>query len=212
VANPVRCIVAGDSFVEGTTADGVPGDVMGLSGLVNHMGWHLGLDDVWSSGSGGTGWLRATGNRIALNDRFQRDVIDRAPDLAVIAMGVNDGEQDPGLLRTVVTTWCANFRHALPTSPLIIVAPWSPQGAGPLDIRTAIIAGAQAENSGKTFVVDPGMPGAEWQWPAPGHQGMPTGVGNGDWAVDAGGTHPSIAGHAYLGARLANAIKQQLMA
>ncbi|WJH39673.1 SGNH/GDSL hydrolase family protein [Aliirhizobium terrae] len=211
-ANPIRCIVAGDSFVEGTTSDGVPNDVMGLSGLVNHMGWHLGLDDVWASGSGGTGWLRANGNRVALSDRFQRDVIDHAPDLAIIAMGVNDGEQNPGQVQTVVATWCAKFRQALPTSPLFIVAPWSPQGSGPLDIRTAIIAGAQTENSGRTFVIDPAVPGSEWQWPAPGHQGMTTGVGNGDWVVDNGGTHPSVAGHAYLGARLANAIREKLAA
>jgi hypothetical protein len=124
---------------------------------------------------------------------------------------VNDGNQDAGLIQTAVTAWCNAFRAALPASPLVVVAPWAPKGSTVTAIRTAIIAGAQAEGSGRTFVIDPRETGAEWQSTTPGQQGTTTGQGNGDWAVDSGGTHPSIAGHAYLGARLANAIRQTLM-
>lgn len=211
-ANPLRCIVAGDSFTEGTTADGAQGDTMGLSGFVNHMGWHLGLDDVWSSGSGGTGWLQTSGSRIALASRLQRDVIDYAPDMAVIAMGVNDGSQDPIAVQAVVAAAVASFRQQLPNSPLIGVLPWAPQGAGVAAINDAIRAGYETDVSGRTHVVDPTVPGAEWQWPASGHQGNPTNVGNGDWLVDNGGTHSTVAGYAYQGYRLAEVIKARLAA
>lgn len=212
VANPLRCVVAGDSFTEGTTADGVPADIAGLSGYTNAMAWYLGLDDVWASGSGGTGWLQTNGERVALVDRFQRDVIDPAPDMAVVAMGVNDAAQAPSAIQVAVASCCQAFRTAVPTAPLFVVAPFSPQGADAPAVRAAVILGAQAENSGRTFIIDPRAPGREWQSTGSGTQGLPTGNGNGDWVVDAAGTHPTVAGHAYLGARLADAIREKLAA
>lgn len=212
VGNPLRCIVAGDSFTEGTTGDGTPTDIGGLSGFANYMGWGLGLDDVWCSGSGGTGWVQTSGSRVGLIDRFQLDVIARAPDLAVVAMGVNDSAIADATLQAAVSACVTNFRTALPTVPLAIVVPWAPQGSSPSHTRAAIIAGAQTDASGRTVIIDPKVTGAEWQWPAAGRQGATTGVGNGDWAIDSGGTHPTVAGHAYLGQRLANAIKGALAA
>ncbi len=118
-----RVLVVGDSFTEGTGATGGYPWVVWTS-------WHMGWIDVWKAGAGSTGYV-ADGTRLALIDRYTNDIIAQAPDICIIAMGLNDRvnyETDPtATLSSIETIWDAVLT-ALPAMQLIIIGPWPTSG------------------------------------------------------------------------------------
>lgn len=113
-----RCIIAGDSFTEGS------GSILGTHGyaylLANKFGW-----DVWASGLGGTGYVATNGGtRQNLTQRIAADVIAFNPDIVIHAMGIND-TAGPTVATNAADCYDA-VAAALPDCKQIVVGPWWP--------------------------------------------------------------------------------------
>lgn len=187
-----RCVVAGDSFTEGTgaIAGGVTG--FGLLGFANVAGQALGLEDLWSSGSGGTGWAKTNGAQVNLLDRLGPDVISPVPDAVILATGINDVDASAAGANAVAAL--AQLRMALPAALIFVVGPWdvwvpAAMSSAAIAVRDALAAACLGQS--RVWFFDP------------------TGVvyekaGGGDV------THPSRAGHRTLGLWLANQIRAEL--
>jgi len=192
-----RVLFVGDSFTEGTGASGAPNYVTWAS-------WHMGWEDVWRCGSGSTGYVE-DGTRQSLVDRYANDIITQAPDICVIAMGINDRtayNSSPSSVTTAATTVWDAVIAARPQTQLIIVGPWSNRGGIYVDsvlvaMDTALAALASAR--GLRYI----SPIQEGWITGNGKVGATTGNGNADIYISTDGTHPSNAGHEYLGWRLA---------
>jgi hypothetical protein len=138
VASP-RCIVAGDSFTEGTGSN----PALGFASLLAHkFGW-----DVWASGLGGTGYVRTNGSRTNLLDRLNTDIIAHSPDILIYAMGINDFA-DPMVGANAAACYDA-VAAALPNCRQIVMGPFWPNApysasAKTVANRAAIKAEAEA--------------------------------------------------------------------
>ena len=188
---PIRCLVAGDSFVEGAGAVIGGQSAYGLLGFANVAALGLGIDDLWSSGSGGTGWVQTNGSRVNLTGRLASDVIGPAPNVVVIAMGMNDA--DAAAAGTNAAAALTSIRAALPGALIYVVGPWDPWAPDPMPSSAmAVRAAVSAASSGRAGVwfFDP--------------SGLPFSRASGDI------THPSRAGHQTLGVWLANQIRTEL--
>jgi lysophospholipase L1-like esterase len=192
-----RFMISGDSFTEGTGSNG------GFP-YAQWVAWHMGWPDVWQAGSGSTGYV-ADGQRLALIDRYQNDLINQAPDILVIAMGINDLTSYASTPATVTaaaaTIWDAVIAQ-LPATELVIVGPWSPKGGVYTD-ETLMALDAELHAMAKTRGLRFISPIQEGWITGNGKVGATTGNGNADLYTSNDGTHPSPAGHEYLGWRLA---------
>jgi lysophospholipase L1-like esterase len=211
-----RVIVLGDSFTEGQ--DGT-GDV--LPSYVEQLGLRLGWQDIWASGSGGTGYLNpgpAGSGREAFAGRLQQDVLQYRPDVVIVAGGFNDvpaypadaiGAQASHVLQTI--------RTQLPHTTLIVLGPWGAGGTVPSALAAArdAIQTAAAPYAdlfidlftGQSYRYGQPLGPATGRWiTGTGNAGQPHGDGNADQYIAADGVHPTLAGHAYLGQRLADAL------
>lgn len=189
-----RLIVMGDSFVEGTGATGITSFGKKTARLLD---WW----DAWASGVGSTGYVEpGTTGKVKFRDRVQADVIDHAPDVVVVAGGINDRLHPPSSVGTEAGLLFDAIISGVPAVELLVVGPWWPNGSPPADIlavRDAIKAKATAR--GLLFV----DPIAEGWITGNGNAGAPNGSGNADVYISSDGTHPTPAGHRYLGRRLA---------
>lgn len=170
----------GDSFTEGT----------GATAGVGYVSWvqrNLNLRDVWKCGLGSTGY-KADGIRVALEDRYQNDVIDQAFDVTVFATFLNDERDTSGkrtaTINAALAVWDACIA-ARPDAEYVIVGPWPNNGGSGVDPDlTSLDALAQtaAESRGLRFI-------------SPIQDGLTFTV------VD--GTHPDDDGHKTIGDWLA---------
>jgi lysophospholipase L1-like esterase len=192
-----RVLFSGDSFVEGT------GVTAGF-GMARWLAWDMAWADLWKAGSGSTGYYY-DGTRLALVDRYVNDLIAQAPNILIIAMGLNDRVQwntDPAPVIAAATTIYDAVAVGLPNAEVIVVGPWSPQGAGYVQTGLAPMdAALQAlvEAHGWRYI----SPIQEDWITGNGKVGATTGNGNADIYISSDGTHPSDAGHEYLAWRLA---------
>ena len=181
----LRLIVAGDSFTEGT-------GTLAYDGFAQIAGKLLGFSDIWASGSGGTGWIQTNGSRVALGDRFVQDVSSRTPDVAILAMGLNDeGDGNDASVVTAMRTAIAAQRATKPATMIYVVGPWDPSApsappGGRTSLRDAMQAGCAGLGGVKFF--------------------DPVGVSYTKYDT----THPDTAGHVTLGTWLADRIKADL--
>lgn len=149
--NMARVLVVGDSFTEGT------GSTNGL-GFVEWLQRQLGYRDVWRVGSGSTGYASDGSGRLALEDRYQNDVIDQAPDVVIWAMGINDPRSTSGdrtaTVASATTCWDA-LTSQRPDTEQIVVGPWPNNGGSGVDSTLAqldLALQAAAESRGLRFV------------------------------------------------------------
>jgi lysophospholipase L1-like esterase len=146
-----RCIVIGDSFVEGTGATG-----SNATGWVRRLGECLGISDTWASGLGGTGYLQTSGSRAKFRDRIVTDCINYNPDMYVLAGGLNDyASFTAAAIGAEVATLCAQLKAALPNANGIVMSPFWRNGVETiptnfLDAKDAIKSAALT--AGMTFV------------------------------------------------------------
>jgi len=115
-----RVIVIGDSFTDGTGADGLGGTCW-VTRFAQAMGWA----DVWKSGVGGTGYLNAgTGGRTTFRGRVASDVIAYAPDVVIVAGGINDTSSSQAAVQAEAALLYAQIRAGLPNAVLVVVSPF----------------------------------------------------------------------------------------
>lgn len=202
----VRVVVLGDSFTEGTGAPSPDGFTWAMSRL---LGW----PDTHASGSGATGYLNpGPSPRVAFQARVQTDVIDLSPDIVIVAGGINDSSgYTANQIQTAAELLYDTIRAALPGATLIVLSPWWKDGQPSFAIRTVRDAiQAACVNRAHLFidsiVATSGTLNTLGWITGTGHVGGTTSEGNADYYISSDGTHPSNAGHWYLGYRLASAI------
>lgn len=129
-----RLVFLGDSFTEGNGAINFAEDYPSI------VGRSLGIPDVWQSALGGTGWVKALGNRPGLVDRIEQDGVAANGDIYVIAMGVNDS---PGIYSAAVDT-LTKLTEGRPDAKIFVIGAWNPNGpaANPKAAINAEIAAA----------------------------------------------------------------------
>lgn len=193
-----KVAVHGDSWTEGS------GRTSAGFGFATWVSWHMGWPDLWKLGSGGTGYV-ADGPRQSLVDRYVNDVITLGGDIVILAFGINDAtawSSSPASVLTAATTVYDAIAAGLPNAELIVVGPWSPKGAGY----------AQAEHVAMDLALQPLVEARGLRYISPiqegwitgnGRVGATTGNGNSDIYIASDGSHPTDAGHEYLGWRLA---------
>ena len=221
---------------------GAPSPRWGISGPFWEAAAALGIPHLDIDAIGGTGYApnntnvdtRNAGNRFAAR---LAGTVDAAPDLVVVAGGINDNNSAaaPPLYATAqearqrfdaeVESYFSALRAALPQSVLVALAPWSPrerQPADPVEVSKAETVRAALARSGGPWVFIDNLrggwrssSGASGGTPGPwqtgtGHSGRPAGNGNGDQYLSADGVHLNAAGSAYLGARLAADLRAAL--
>jgi len=211
-----RVIVMGDSLSEGQVGTGNV-----LDSFVHQLGWLMGWDDIWASGSGGTGYLSpgpADSQRVKFRDRLQSDVIKYKPDLVILEGGFNDVSYSKEDIRKEVMLVVGAVHRALPGTKVIVLSPWytsaqlTEQQLSARDaIREAALPNADVyidTYSGETFVRGNLTAAATGPWiTGTGAVGAPASNGNADLYVSSDRMHPTAAGHAYFAQRLASAIQ-----
>lgn len=141
-----RVIVVGDSFTEGAGAS-----LSAATSWVRRAAHSLGWADMSASGVGSTGYLNpGPGGRVKFRDRIASDVIAFAPDVWVIAGGINDhGSYAAADIGAEASALFAQLRAALPDAVGVVVGPFWRNGvetipASLLDTRDALKAAADA--------------------------------------------------------------------
>jgi hypothetical protein len=164
------------------------------------LGW-----TVTPAGVAGTGYLadKGTPNFTSYGERLAA-VLATNPDIIVVSGGINDSAgYDHGLVAAEVAALYARLAAATPRA--IVVTPFNSSQVltgGPSRVAwLGAVVKAQAAIYGLQCV-DVQSPGS-WVW-GDGTVVAPLGTGNSDvYVYD---THPTPAGHAYLGTRFAFAI------
>jgi lysophospholipase L1-like esterase len=138
-----RCIVIGDSFVNGTGAAGA-----GCTAFVRRFSQAMGWPDTWASGIGGTGILNP-GSFVKFRDRIATDCTAWNPDVVVIVGSVNDTSFSAAQVQAESALLFQQIRAALPSVLLIVTAPTWKQGVSSynnalLQIRDGIKTAALA--------------------------------------------------------------------
>lgn len=117
-----RYIVVGDSFTEPTITDS--GTKLYTSGgWVQQLAYLTGYD-IWSAGSGGTGFVQTNGARPKCRDRLVNDVLAFNPDGVIFANGINDGSSD---IATFTSEVAGCFLDCAGRE-LIVLSPFYPKG------------------------------------------------------------------------------------
>jgi len=209
-----KLIAITDSYGDGPNPDS-------FNDLFKRAGRLLGIRDTRVSPSGGTGNMNpGPFSRVKFRSRVQEVMLNYTPDIALVAGGINDSDRHTSAIYpagaatalTVLGTEAAALYDAIrsgsPTSALVVVGPWWPNenptnnaaGSDVIGVRDTIEAKALA--AGAIFI-DP--IGEQWIT-GTGRVGTPAGNGNADYYISSDGTHPSPAGHAYLGRKLEQAL------
>lgn len=180
-----RMIILGDSFTQGTNDTG--GSY--LRGYVRSLGDLLGVNEIWASGLGGTGYLDDDGGtKYTIRERAVLDATSQSPDIIMIFAGFNDfGVSSAAAIGTECAATITAIRAASATVPIIIGGIW-PQGltapsATILAAEAAIKSAVVAANDVNTVFVPVSSAPTPW-----------------NYAVGTDGTHPSPAGHDTLAA------------
>lgn len=206
-ATNVRVVSIGDSVCSNT------GAIMPNGGWQTVAGKLLGWTDVRQIAFGGTGFSNAGSYNTFGDPKRVTDAVNARPDLLMIHASGNDNAQS-GVQTAALSTFRA-YRAALPTVPIVVT------GVDTFAGSAANIAVQQAtEGAVKaafTQWADPLSyfipvwtdPTGSWHT-GTGYVGATAGDGNADiYSVD--GAHPNDAGHAYLGRRLANALRSLVL-
>lgn len=166
----------------------------------------LGIEDWWSSGLPGTGYLTVSGSSVKLRDRITTDIVNLSPDLVVISgMGYNDNAQVAATLQAEVTLCVQQLLASLPNAYFVFFGSFignsfTPNGARRTAITDGITAGMDTR---RCALFDP----VALLWET-GGGGGPTSVGTGNagYYVSSDTIHPGQDGHNMLGKLMAEAV------
>jgi lysophospholipase L1-like esterase len=200
----LRALFVTDSYGEGTGGNPLTSWQYTTSRL---LGW----TDVWSAPEGGTGYLNAgPAGRKTFFDRLATDVYPYAPEVLVIAGGINDTVSNnagwtlaSGLLEKAARTLYSEIAKNLPNTRLYVVNTWYPLAPvyAPIEDAHLAIVSAATNNSNVTALINP----RGWIT-GTGKVGSTTGSGNADLFTTSDSIHPTQAGHDFLGYNVASAI------
>lgn len=211
--NKIRAIFFGDSITEAGSSGFEP--VYGYPAIVSQIfDW-----DGWNSGSGGTGFLNpGPAGRVKFRDRLDDDVVRYNPDVLIVCGGLNDERYPVVDVINEAQLFFNEVKTKLPNTEVIIISPFSPQGTPP-QVRKDITAGLKniAINLGYPYIdIVNGetynkagtqlVAGLGNIITGAGNAGNPQTTGNATVFISADGTHPTRAGHMYLGQRIAEEI------
>lgn len=204
IPGPRVCIL-GDSYTEPTIVDSTAGIK-----LTEHDGWAtvmcrmLGWEDRFILGSGGTGYCSPGSNdRVKFRDRVQNDVIDKNPDIVVVAGGLNDAGFDDADVAVEANLLFTEILSDLPAARLYVVSPFyfETPDAGILSRSAAIEAVVPSDAYFIDLLSPPAITGT-------GDQDNPAANGNADAFIGGDSLHPTFAGHQFLGRLVASLIHQ----
>jgi lysophospholipase L1-like esterase len=184
-ANRIKLGWIGDSYSQGY--QGIPY----LTGRL--LGWDIEIDST----DGGTGYQTAAAGSTFLTR--VPDMVAAAPDVVVVAGGINDAA--PGL-QAAATSVLSGLRAGLPDAPIYVVGPWCPPGStySAQSAKYTAMQGAVAAVSNCIFI-DPHT----W-FTGTGNTSNIIGDGNSDVYIQSDNTHPNTVGRSYLAGRMADAI------
>lgn len=192
----IRAIFIGDSITEGPSGQNAFSSYAAITAQL------LGLDDVWVSGVGATGYLAAPAPKLTFRQRLATDVTPFAPQVIVIAGGTNDGGSTDAQVQAECALYFDAITAALPAALVFVLGPWNPRNSARPSLNTAIKTAAA------------GRPNFYWvsnyeeNWiSGTGDAAIPNGTGNSDIVTSTDHTHPTPYGIEYLGRRLADALK-----
>ena len=177
----------GDSYMYGTGAGNV------ASAAFDTMCELSGLEPL-PDGIGGTGWLSSGSSIPATRATTKLSGLTYHPDYVFLDLGYNDAGGDMGALATSFNNTVAAVQANAPTAKIIVFGPATPVGssANLTYVKNAVSACCTA--LGLPFIdVD--------NWVSLANKSVYTGNDN---------THPTQAGHDYIGARKAQAVSSYL--
>lgn len=181
-----RVMVMGDSYTE-------PEDSWAV---------HTGLicaEDAWKNGQGGTGILAdggAANGKTKFRDRVSTDVAPYAPDIVIVAGGINDNDSTKytaAQFRAEYDLLLSDLQEQIPGVQIVCVGPFFPSEPGSFLISLRDEAKASAAAAGASFV-----------------DGFVFTSANNPRYIGADGTHPNSAGQEYLGRRVGGEIAAKL--
>lgn len=211
-----KLMVMGDSFTEGTGANGW------FNGYASVIGTFLGMD-TWTSGSGGTGFVNPNSglNRVKYQDRVQHDVINYKPDLVIIQGGQNDTAYLKSDIQSAANLLFQTLKSGLSNVPIIVISN--------IAIATLTTAMTDCRDAIKTAALSNGVAlidsidgttydfkgnvitNAFGNWfTGGGNIGSPQTTGNRSIYCWTDSGHPSNDGHRYIGERVAGEIYKLL--
>jgi lysophospholipase L1-like esterase len=195
----VRIYVQGDSFAASAMADRV------WDGLGSVAADWFGARDCWVGAIGGTGWLNPGTGQTKFRDR-NAPLIAAAPDIVLICGGHNDRTYPTADVTAEVAAWITTTRAALPRAVFVVMGAW-PGDFGPsaemIATENAIAAGVVAAADANTFFIPVSTDALQPWLFGTGNQAAPNGSGNTDVYIGTDTVHPTTAGHAMLGKRVA---------
>lgn len=205
----VRAVFVGDSFAANTNNGdhldrGIAATMLGL----------LGVDDVFISGEGGTGFVAGGGG--AYTDARRIGYITTYAPNVVVAMGsVNDGGASQAAMSAAINAWVASIRGALGADALIVITGLLSRGTAEHVVegymRIAIAALVTAGDSNLLFLPATGDSGGPWVT-GTGYAAGLTGIGKGDSWFGWDNLHPTTRGTEGLGRQAARALADKLSA
>jgi lysophospholipase L1-like esterase len=171
-----RLLIFGDSYV--AAADrGRPGYARLAPLLLGWRGAHIGV--------GGTGFVKASGNRRPYPDRLA-DLLSREADVVVVQASGNDAVCDLSVVEQAAETFVAATVERFP-SVLLLGPMWALDGSEHLpELRKRLRAAA--DRTGVRYVDTSGWLRARW--------------------IGSDGAHPTWAGHARLAWLVARAVRR----
>jgi len=200
-----RLIIIGDSYTEEFIPNYTdPNGNLGVGlGYGTRLGQLMPTLDVWSLGSGGTGYSNTDGGlRLNFPNRMQIDIVSNLPDYVLFAGGINDIGYPADALYSLITNTFAQVLAGCPNTRIFSLGPWWPRS--PVD-PTAITLGITISNAlafyglGSNYIDN--LSGTSGSW-ITGVYNVP-GSGNATRYISGDGTHPTPEGHWYLARRLA---------
>lgn len=188
----------GDSYVYGTGAAAL-GDGFGAV-----MADWLGIHAHTNSASGGTGWANAVGGLYTFNQRIANGdlALGGTPDLIVLASSYNDRSQSTTIVNANALAGLQSARSLYPDA-LVAVLGTFPANSGPsaatIATENAVFAAVTQFDDYWTRFIAVSMRTNGMLISGTGTVSAPTGTGNSDLYTGADATHPTAAGHAFIG-------------
>ena len=192
----VRAMFLGDSITEGPAGQDARSSYAALTAEV--LGW----DDAWLSGVGATGYLAAPGAKLTFRARYASDVKAYAPEVLVIAGGINDAVYSDLQIRTEASLLFDQIQADLPQTLVFVAGPWSNASR----LRPGINAALKSAMGVRTNFF--WLPNFDEPWiSGTGNAGTLRGDGNADIYISSDTTHPTPSGIQYLAAKTATAVR-----
>jgi lysophospholipase L1-like esterase len=202
---PPRMYVVGDSY---TQAAGASIDLNCYAAILPDL---LGIKDVWNGGVGGTGFLATSGGtQLTFRQRLS-DLVTAAPDLLLICGGLNDMGATPAALSAEVTAYLSAIRAtpALASIPIVLTLNAGNTALATSQPRETAMSSAMAAFGDPMMFFIPNVNDLNGPcFTGTGHVGATTGSGNCDVYIGSDGIHPNDAGHAYMAAWIADAMRR----